>query len=170
MHTCKTYVYLQLKINKQTVCVIQVHWSRTSFASINIQLNQLQVRDVVWCRQAHFFLSNNCWLTIGVNTALRKLPTLPLHFTISKIAYSERKMIQPCEKKSVSEELGVDQNQRLILKITQSTTEKIENPSGEHKNTTMTIQHRTMNKICGGPHDAQICQTYLSDFLVSISI
>lgn len=79
-------------------------------------------------------------------------------------------MIQPCEKKSVSEELGVDQNQRLILKITQSTTEKIENPSGEHKNTTMIIQHRTMNKICGGPHDAQICQTYLSDFLVSISI
>lgn len=104
MHTCKTYVYLQLKINKQTVCVIRVlltkvHWSRTRFASINIQLNQLQVRDVVWCRQAHFFLSNNCWLTIGVNTALRKLPTLPLHFTISQIAYSERKMIQPCEKK-----------------------------------------------------------------------
>lgn len=133
MHTCKTYVYLQLKINKQTVCVIQVHWSRTSFASINIQLNQLQVRDVVWCRQAHFFLSNNCWLTIGVNTALRKLPTLPLHFTVSQIAYSERKMIQPFEKKNMSEELGVDQNQRLILKITQSTTEKIENPSGEQK-------------------------------------
>lgn len=133
MHTCKTYVYLQLKINKQTVCVIQVHWSRTSFASINIQLNQLQVRDVVWCRQAHFFLSNNCWLTIGVNTALRKLPTLPLHFTVSQIAYSERKMIQPFEKKNMSEELGVDQNQRLILKITQSTTEKIKNPSGEQK-------------------------------------
>lgn len=52
-------------------------------------------------------------------------------------------MIQPFEKKNVSEELGVDQNQRLILKITQSTTEKIENPSGEHKN--ILHDHTTQN-------------------------
>lgn len=138
MHTCKTYVYLQLKINKQALYVLRVllakvHWSRTSFASINIQLNQLQVCDVGWCRQAHFFLSNNCWLTIGANTALRKLPTLPLHFTLSQIAYSERKMIQPCEKKTCQRNSELTRINVWYWKLHNQQLRKSKTPQGNIK-------------------------------------